>query len=154
MQRVGYLVWYHLRFSYGFLVYLNAKSVYICLLFFHIFNLFPFDPHRAVLLVISAVMLTYKLLLLQATIESSSTSPEFGSHLDSNSAHQSIYHLHNQYHTATIERFHQVLRANIQLLSQVSISCHFIIFMVILCMFYLCNPTILWACRGMLGVNH
>lgn len=72
----------------------------------------------AVLLVISAMMLSYKLLLLQATIQNTSP-PELAAHLDADAAHQSIYHLHNQYHTATIERFHQVLRANIQLLGQV-----------------------------------
>jgi hypothetical protein len=71
------------------------------------------------LLVISAVILSYKVLVLQARIDGAALAGFPNTVVNSDSLPMNVYYLNNQYHAATIEKFHNVLRANIQVLGQV-----------------------------------
>ena len=42
---------------------------------------------------------------------------------DSEKLYSGLYHLSDRYHTSTIERFHSILEANIEILSQVRCLC-------------------------------
>ncbi|KAK2164825.1 hypothetical protein LSH36_58g08021 [Paralvinella palmiformis] len=80
--------------------------------------------HSSVILVLLGAFMSYKILLLQTQIDMAiqMLDPSVSGHLHSQKLYNSLYHLNDQYHASTIERFHNILEANIEILNQVHAS--------------------------------